>query len=122
MKRTTLLLVSLLAILSLGAEVREVPLLQNVFARQSISLNGKWNYIVDPFDNGYYDYRLRPMDRGGFGDNRKPSNPQELVEYNFDTSPSMDIPSDWNTKDDQLFFYEGSIWFKRDFTYHQEEG
>ena len=123
MKRTTLfLLLLLLAVVSLRAEVREVPLLQNVFARQATSLNGKWNYIVDPFDNGYYDYRLRPMNRGGFGDNRKPSNPQELVEYNFDTSPVMDIPSDWNTKDDQLFYYEGSVWFKRSFTYHQEEG
>ena len=122
MKRTTLFLLMLVAVLSLNAEAREVPMLQNVFARQSISLNGKWNYIVDPFDNGYYDYRMRPMDRGGFGDNRKPSSPQELVEYNFDTSPIMDIPSDWNTKDDQLFFYEGSVWFKRNFTYHQEEG
>jgi len=111
-----------LGLLSLSAEVREVPLLQHVFGRQSMSLNGKWNYIVDPFDNGYYDYRLRPMTRGGFFENKKPSSPQELVEYNFDTSPQMDIPSDWNTQDEQLFFYEGSIWFKRSFTYHKEPG
>jgi beta-glucuronidase len=29
----------------------------------------------------------------------------------------MKIPTDWNTADDQLFFYEGTVWFKRSFNY-----
>jgi beta-glucuronidase len=27
----------------------------------------------------------------------------------------MQIPSDWNTKDERLFFYEGTVWFKKSF-------
>ena len=27
----------------------------------------------------------------------------------------MRIPSDWNTQDERLFFYEGTVWFKRSF-------
>jgi beta-glucuronidase len=49
--------------------------------------------------------------------NEKPKNPDDLVEYDFDKAPQMDIPSDWNTKDDKLFFYEGTIWFKKSFNY-----
>ena len=53
----------------------------------------------------------------GFFMNEKPKNPDDLVEYDFDKAPQMDIPSDWNTKDDKLFFYEGTIWFKKSFNY-----
>ena len=27
----------------------------------------------------------------------------------------MQIPSDWNTQDERLFFYEGTVWFKKSF-------
>ncbi|MCD0488825.1 beta-glucuronidase [Pedobacter sp. MC2016-14] len=97
----------------------EVPLITNVSARNITSLNGKWNYIIDPLDNGFFDYRLEPL-KNGFFKNQKPTNPSQLIEYNFDTSPYMKIPADWNTQDNQLFFYEGSVWFKKDFT-HQKK-
>ncbi len=97
----------------------DVPLITNVSARNITSLNGKWNYIVDPLENGFLDYRLEPH-KNGFFKNQKPTNPSQLIEYNFDTSPHMTIPSDWNTKDEKLFFYEGSVWFKKDFT-HQKK-
>ncbi|MBO7418777.1 MAG: beta galactosidase jelly roll domain-containing protein [Bacteroidaceae bacterium] len=100
----------------------QVPLVTNIFARPSISLCGKWNYIVDPLENGYYDYRHRPWDTNGFFENKKPANPSELVEYDFDTSPYMTIPTDWNTADDQLFFYEGTVWFKKSFNYQLKTG
>jgi beta-glucuronidase len=95
--------------------------LQNVYARDFQSLNGSWNYIVDPFDMGYYDYRLRE-NPNGFFKNQKARHKADLVEYNFDTAPLMTIPSDWNTRDSRLFFYEGSIWFKKDFNYDPKPG
>ena len=97
------------------------PLIQNVYAREHFDLNGSWNYIIDPFDMGYYDYRLN-VNPNGFFKNRKARNKADLVEYNFDTSPVMVIPSDWNTKNPQLFFYEGSVWFKKDFNYTKKPG
>ena len=36
-----------------------VSLVTNIFARPSINLCGQWNYIVDPLENGYYDYRRK---------------------------------------------------------------
>lgn len=119
----TLLFCILFAISSpMAADESELPLLANIYNRNTISLNGKWNYIVDPFENGYYNYRYEPMTKGGFFENKKQTDPQELLEYNFDTSPIMDIPSDWNTKDERLFFYEGTVWFKKSFSYKLKPG
>ena len=53
----------------------------------------------------------------GFFINAKPQKPEDLIEYDFDKAPEMEIPSDWNTKDEQLFFYEGTVWFKKSFNY-----
>lgn len=117
MKKITCLLYLLLTTLVLSAT--NIPLVSNIYNRQNICLNGKWNYVIDPLENGYYGYRLEVL-KNGFFQNRKPQNPQELVEYNLDTSPIMDIPSDWNTKESQLFFYEGTVWFKKDFTLKKE--
>jgi beta-glucuronidase len=98
------------------AIAKEIPLLSNINSRNNISLNGKWNYIVDPLENGYYDYRLMPFKTNGFFENKKFST-SELIEYNFETSPTMDIPSDWNSADKSFLFYEGTMWFKKDFVY-----
>ena len=100
---------------------KEVPAPQNVYARQSISLNGDWNYIVDPQEMGYYDYRMKPMSHGFFS-NAKPRWKSDLVEYDFDTSPTIHVPGDWNTQEEQLFLYEGTVWMKRDFDYTPQEG
>ena len=93
---------------------KEVPAPQNVYARSLESLNGDWNYIVDVQEEGYYDYRMNPT-RWGFFVNAKPQRPEDLIEYDFDKSPTMPIPSDWNTRDERLFFYEGTVWFYRRF-------
>ena len=93
---------------------KDVPLIQNVYGYESQSLNGAWNYIVDVQEEGYYDYRMN-VSRWGFFQNAKPQKPEDLIEYDFDKSPTMQIPSDWNTQDEKLFFYEGTVWFYRQF-------
>ena len=92
----------------------KLPLIQNVNAYETMSLNGEWNYIVDVQEEGYYDYRMKPM-QWGFFLNAKPQKPEDLIEYDFDKSPKMQIPGDWNTQDERLFFYEGTVWFKKSF-------
>ena len=91
-----------------------MSLIQNVNAYETMSLNGEWNYIVDVQEEGYYDYRMKPM-QWGFFQNAKPQRPEDLIEYDFDKSPTMQIPGDWNTQDERLFFYEGTVWFKKSF-------
>ena len=92
----------------------KLPLIQNVNAYETMLLNGEWNYIVDVQEEGYYDYRMKPM-QWGFFLNAKPQKPEDLIEYDFDKSPKMRIPGDWNTQDERLFFYEGTVWFKKSF-------
>ena len=111
----------LLALFMLAAPVMmaQTPLVSNVFGRSVVPLNGKWNYIVDPLENGYYSYRLQPLENGFFR-NQKQKSPSDLIEYNFDASKEMMVPGDWNTQDDQLFFYEGTVWYKKDFVYQKQ--
>ena len=93
----------------------EVAAPQNIFARESVSLNGEWHYFADPQEQGYYDYWMNPV-RWGYFLNAKPQRPSDLIEYDFDASPTMQIPGDWNTQDDKLFMYEGTVWFLRQLT------
>lgn len=102
-------------------------LIQNIYARQEVSLDGRWNYIVDPYENGYYDYRHQPYDqspsgKGGFFDDKKAADKTELVEYNFDLSPTLKVPGDWNSQEDKLLYYEGTVWYRRIFHASPQEG
>ncbi len=115
----TALAVALFAATTLQAA--EVPLVGNVLNRQTTSLNGKWHYIVDVQEEGYYDYRMNPT-RGGFFQNAKPKRPEDLIEYDFDKAATMNIPGDWNTQDERLFFYEGTVWFKTSFQFKKADG
>lgn len=98
-------------------------LLINTYNRASISLNGQWNYIVDPYENGFYNYRYEPFENqenpgnGAFFINAKPKDKSDLVEYDFDLSDTISVPSDWNTKKENLFYYEGTVWYKKSFDY-----
>lgn len=92
-----------------------------IYYRQTISLNGDWNLIVDPYENGYYNYRYEPFDQidepwavGYYGD-KKMELPGDLIEYNFDTSPIIQVPGDWNTQDPKYYYYEGTIWYRKKF-------
>ena len=98
----------------------EMPMIQHVFAREEVSLDGRWNYIVDPYENGFYDYCHMPYDqspsgKGGFYDNRRQTDKSQLIEYDFDGSPTLKVPGDWNSQDDKLLFYEGTVWYRKNF-------
>ncbi len=97
------------------------PLIGNIYGRASTSLNGKWRTIVDPFESGYYDVFGNPSGAGYFR-NRKATDPGELVEYRFDTAQPLDVPGDWNSQRRELFFYEGTIWYQRDFRWEPRSG
>lgn len=94
--------------------------LQNIPTRDNLSLNGPWKYIIDPYQMGYLDYRQKPFDqsgsgKGGFYDNLTSMDKTSRAEYNFDFEPSLQVPGDWNSQDERLLFYEGTLWYKRDF-------
>ena len=121
MRRLTIIITLLL--LAFGQLVAQENLLINVYNRSFQSLNGKWNYIVDPYENGYYNYRYEPYDnlaepgKGAYFTNAKPVDKSDLVEYDFDKSDTISVPGDWNTQKEKLFYYEGTIWYKKSFDY-----
>ncbi len=98
-------------------------LIQNPSGRNITTLNGKWNYIIDPYETGYYDYRYKPYDEstnpgnGAFYLDKKQKNKSDLIEYSFDKSPTLWVPGDWNSQDEKLLYYEGTIWYRRLFDY-----
>jgi beta-glucuronidase len=98
-------------------------LIQNIQGRNTTTLDGKWNYIIDPYETGYYDYRYKPYDEspnppnGAFYLDKKQTDKTELIEYSFDKSPTLWVPGDWNSQDNKLFYYEGTIWYRRLFDY-----
>ena len=105
----------------------QVSSIQNIQGRNIQSLNGKWNYIIDPYENGYYDYRHQPYDQsktgtGGFFDDREQKDKTELIEYNFTGSPQMNVPGDWNSQSEKLELYEGTIWLRKRFDAKPEKG
>ncbi len=107
-----------LPLLSGRGAAQIAPLIANINARQTTSLDGQWQAIVDPYDVGSLDYRAQPLKNNqAFYKNYKPQSESELVEYNFDTSGQLRVPGDWNTQRESLLFYEGSVWYKRSFDY-----
>lgn len=98
-------------------------LLTNVANRKVVSLNGAWHAIVDPYETGYYDYRRQPYDRqptpstSAYYSNHHAVDRQELVEYDFDASPTLSVPGDWNSQREQLLYYEGTVWLRRMFDF-----
>ena len=96
-------------------------LTQNSNARQSISLNGEWRIIVDPYENGFYNHRYEEKSDGYFK-NAKPREPSELIEYDFSVSKTLKVPGDWNSQHENLFLYEGSVWYEKDFTVQRLPG
>lgn len=119
--RILVIAISLISCLTIHAQT-----INNIYGRNTFSLNGKWNYIIDPYETGYYDYRYTPHDSrknpwDGFFLDKKQKNKSELIEYSFDQSPTLMVPGDWNSQDDKLLYYEGTIWYRRKFDYKKSD-
>lgn len=106
---------------SLYSSNAQEPLLTNVYNRNTHSLNGYWKYIIDPYENGYYNYRYEAFDQqpspwaSAFFLNSKPKDKSDLIEYDFDQMDSLMVPGDWNSQKPELLYYEGTVWYMRYF-------
>lgn len=122
MKRVILLAGMLLAICFFVSATNSrniYPLIQNVSGRELQSLDGTWKYILDLYELGFYNYRM-DEDRNGWFKDAHAQSPEDLVEYNFDTAPTLHVPGDWNTQKDDLLNFEGNIWYRRQFECHPD--
>ena len=117
MKRLSIILALLLAFLPAGA-------FTIYGGRESQSLGGAWNYIVDPMDTGIYKYHmtLQKPHKRFFADRHFYEDKTKLVEYDFDKAPTLQVPGDWNTQSERLYYYEGSVWYRRKIDFHKTPG
>lgn len=83
----------------------------NISGRKTVTLDGTWNAIVDPYENGLH---------ARFYENRKPKSKTDLIEYDFDTFGTLKVPGDWNTQRSDLMFYEGPVWYQHSFHYRKQ--
>ena len=89
-------------------------LLVDVDHRATTSLNGDWHTIVDPYSTGLYTFH-QELRKDGFFMNA-PFDPHgEPHDYNFANAPTLKVPGDWNTQRPDLFYYEGVVWYQKDF-------
>lgn len=85
-------------------------LIVNPFARDRVSLNGAWQYIVDPMDIGAGNWKTY-----GFFEDNRPTSPLQLREFSFSPANSLNVPGDWNSQKRDLFLYQGVVWYRRVF-------
>ena len=121
MNKLTIVIVFIISIISTSYSQDE--LMCNAYNRQQTSLNGDWKYIIDPYENGYYNYRYQPFDQqkqpwsSAFFLNSKPKDSTDLIEYDFDLMDELKVPGDWNSQKPELLYYEGTIWYKKSFDF-----
>lgn len=97
-------------------------IIQNIESREKQTLDGLWQIIIDPLENGYYNHQYELRTKKGFFNNKKPQTPSDLIEYDFDSDYQLNVPGDWNTQMEKLYYYEGTIWYKRNFNFKKQAG
>jgi len=115
-----LAIASALALLTTAAYPQQTTLLVDLDHRPQVSLDGPWHYIADPYREGWGS-NPDHASLNGYAKNAHyvPGGP--LLQYDFARSPTLDVPGDWNSQKDSLFYYEGLLWYQRDFTYRPRE-
>ena len=79
-------------------------------SRNTLSLNGTWNLLIDPMGVGDPGGAF-----GGWASARQQENAWQLIEYNYSSARKISVPGDFNTQIDGLLFYRDSVWYQRFF-------
>lgn len=108
-KALLIVLAAMLIVGSLSAQTAMV----NVDARNTTSLNGSWQVILDPSGSG--DWKQVWQER-------KPQRKTDFVEYSFDGGPYLRVPGDFNSQMCELTYFEGIVWYKKQFHHTVKPG
>lgn len=100
----------------------QTPLLTNIASRKTMSLDGRWQYIVDPYETGYYNYRFKERaenDRDAYWNSDVPDNKTDRKEHGYSDKYVLNVPRDWNSQEEKFLYYEGTVWYKKSFDYQK---
>jgi beta-glucuronidase len=89
--------------------------------RPAISLDGEWAVIVDPYFAGLVSFHHEEKNDGYFLNRKAQPGDEFPTQYDFSTASKLKVPGDWNMQRESLYYYEGPIWYERDFTYQPKE-
>jgi beta-glucuronidase len=96
-------------------------LITNIGARKSVSLNGTWQYIIDPYETGFYDYRYKELNENNgdaYWNTDVPVNKTGKKEHGYNDNYTLQVPGDWNHQKPEFLYYEGTVWYKKSFDFH----
>jgi len=119
MLKSFLVSLTALAVFAPVLHAQQSTILVDADHRVTTSLDGDWHYIADPYQNGTAPDNGQPS-RNSFAADRHFQLGGPLVEYDFSKSPTLKVPGDWNTQDPKLYYYEGLLWYEREFEYHAQ--
>ncbi|WP_297096546.1 glycoside hydrolase family 2 protein [uncultured Draconibacterium sp.] len=104
MKKLAVFALLLLPFIGLAQDV----FIQNANGREFTSLNGKWKYVLDPYEQGQIGFM--PV-----YENVKQKDKSDRVEYSFDDAQTLWVPGAWDAQKTELSYFEGSIWYRKTF-------
>jgi beta-glucuronidase len=91
-----------------GKTISGQTAMMNVQSRASTGLNGNWKAIIDPAGSGEWLQVWKE---------RQPVRKTDFFEYSFEGGPVLTVPGDFNTQLCELAYYEGTVWYKKEFSY-----
>lgn len=97
---------SMLLLLLLAGHLAAQNLITNVYGRDIRSLNGKWNALIDLYEQGKGMKVYK---------NLQPQGNTDFYEYSFQGGLRLNVPGDWNSQMPELTYYEGTVWYARHF-------
>ncbi len=100
-------------------------LITDIGARKTTSLNGKWQYIVDPYETGFYDYRYKELNEkngDAYWNTDVQKDRTDKKEHGYIDKYTLEVPGDWNHQKPEFTYYEGTIWYKKTFDYKPVQG
>jgi beta-glucuronidase len=104
---------------NVAAVTQNPTLLVDIDHRTAASLDGQWHFMVDPYQTGLYSFH-NEIRKDGYFKNAHPLPGGPLVEYDFDKTSTIQVPGDWNTQRPELFYYEGLLWYQRNFDFQPD--
>lgn len=117
------LALSQLPIGAIGAspDVKAPIVITGADRRAALSLNGPWHVIPDPYQTGLYDFHKHELARGWFVNEKAKPGDTGPVDYDFSKAETINVPGDWNTQKREFFWYEGLMWYEKDFEFAPKE-
>jgi beta-glucuronidase len=113
--------IAFFAALALGAITTQAQLITNIAGRHLTSLDGAWEYIVDPYNTGFYDYRYHELSQdnpAAYWNSDTLKSKSGLKEFGYSGKYTLQVPGDWNHQDPKFLYYEGTLWYRKNFDFH----